>query len=252
MSSLRNAVKRKTHKERSQPADRKKYGLLEKHKDYVLRARDFHRKEKAIKTLREKAVNRNPDEFYFGMQNAQTRDGIHRTSITKPNKYTQEELLLMKTQDMAYILAKAQAEKKKVERLQASLHATAQAAINRHIVFEDDEDEERETAVQVEDESRDTGGDELTPEVLTLERLAGAKSLPKRAQKLRAGAYRELQQRRERAQKMMSLVVDMDLKKQVMGRGSKRKIKLRGRRNKEDEDDGAAPVVFRWRRERKK
>ena len=34
MSSLRNAVKRVTHKERAQPAARKRFGLLEKHKDY--------------------------------------------------------------------------------------------------------------------------------------------------------------------------------------------------------------------------
>lgn len=30
-------------------AARQKYGLLEKHKDYVQRARDFHRKEKTLK-----------------------------------------------------------------------------------------------------------------------------------------------------------------------------------------------------------
>ena len=32
----------------SDRSDRKKLGFLEKHKDYVLRAKDFHKKEKAI------------------------------------------------------------------------------------------------------------------------------------------------------------------------------------------------------------
>ncbi|KAH8049402.1 hypothetical protein JL722_11933 [Aureococcus anophagefferens] len=64
MSSLRNAVKRKTHKERSQPAARKHLGLLEKHSDYKLRADNYHKKQERIKTLSRKASERNEDEFY--------------------------------------------------------------------------------------------------------------------------------------------------------------------------------------------
>ncbi len=75
MASLKNAFRSKAHKERSQPAKRRKLGLLEKHKDYVLRAKDFHFKEKRVKALKEKASFRNPDEFYFGMTNAQTQVG---------------------------------------------------------------------------------------------------------------------------------------------------------------------------------
>lgn len=64
---LRNYVHRRQHKERSQLSHRKKFGLLEKHKDYVQRAKDHHSKRDRIKKLKEKALDRNQDEFYFGM-----------------------------------------------------------------------------------------------------------------------------------------------------------------------------------------
>jgi U3 small nucleolar RNA-associated protein 11 len=123
MSALRNAVKRKTHKERSQPGERRKFGLLEKKKDYVLRARDFHKKEDAIKVLKTKAAYKNPDEFYFGMERNRTKDGVHVGRADESNKYTAEELALMKTQDVKYVALKASVEAKKAEKLRANLHA---------------------------------------------------------------------------------------------------------------------------------
>ena len=73
MSSLRNAIQRRNHKEREQPRSRQKYGILEKHKDYVLRAKDYHSKQDRLKAFREKAYFRNPDEFYFKMINSKTK-----------------------------------------------------------------------------------------------------------------------------------------------------------------------------------
>lgn len=58
--------------ERAQPLARQKLGLLEKHADYVKRARDFHSKEDRITKLREKASGKNKDEFYFGMIKSKT------------------------------------------------------------------------------------------------------------------------------------------------------------------------------------
>ena len=72
MSSLRNSLHRRNHKERSQLAHRFRLGILEKHKDYVLRARDFHSKQDRITRLRQKAADRNRDEFYFGMKGERT------------------------------------------------------------------------------------------------------------------------------------------------------------------------------------
>ncbi|KAK4558748.1 hypothetical protein RGQ29_008143 [Quercus rubra] len=78
MSSLRNVVNRRAHKERAQPHARKKFGLLEKHKDYVERAQAFHKKEDTLRKLKEKVAFRNPDEFHFKMIKTRTVDGVHK------------------------------------------------------------------------------------------------------------------------------------------------------------------------------
>ena len=106
MSSLRNAVKRKTHKERSQPGERKRLGLLEKHKDYVLRAQDYNKKQEHLKKLRLKAAFRNPDEFYFKMVKSKTKNGVHISEKNHGKTYTNEEIKSMKAQDMSYVQLK--------------------------------------------------------------------------------------------------------------------------------------------------
>lgn len=72
-SSLRNSIHRRNHKERSQLSHRTKLGLLEKHADYVKRARDYHSKQDRLTRLKQKAVERNKDEFYFSMKGEKTK-----------------------------------------------------------------------------------------------------------------------------------------------------------------------------------
>src|SRR5277367_597824 len=74
-SSLRNSLHRRNHKERGQLAHRTRFGLLEKHADYVKRARDYHSKQDRLTRLRQKAADRNKDEFYFAMTKERTKVG---------------------------------------------------------------------------------------------------------------------------------------------------------------------------------
>lgn len=71
------------HRERSQPDHRKKFGYLEKKADYKKRALDHQIKAKRIKKLKNKALDRNPNEFNFHMINSRLVDGVH-TETVKP------------------------------------------------------------------------------------------------------------------------------------------------------------------------
>mmetsp|Transcript_23030 Transcript_23030/g.32444 ORF Transcript_23030/g.32444 Transcript_23030/m.32444 type:complete len:304 (+) Transcript_23030:132-1043(+) len=126
MSSLRNAVKRVTHKERSQPTRRAHLGILEKKKDYRIRAQDFHRKENALANLRNKAAERNPDEFYFGMKTSEVRDGKHRKTMEARNEQLEDQIgpeavKIMKTQDLSYVRMQIGKDAKLLERMKSSL-----------------------------------------------------------------------------------------------------------------------------------
>ncbi|KAL8836682.1 MAG: hypothetical protein Q9170_002814 [Blastenia crenularia] len=103
MSSMRNVVQRRNHKERAQPAQRGKWGILEKHKDYSLRARDYNEKKKRLKILREKAAERNPDEFSYGMLSSKTDRHGRRIQDRGNLSLSQDAVKLLKTQDAGYL-----------------------------------------------------------------------------------------------------------------------------------------------------
>ncbi|KAI9460568.1 u3 small nucleolar RNA-associated protein 11 [Lactarius psammicola] len=143
MSSLRNSLHRRNHKERSQLSHRQRFGILEKHKDYVLRARDYHSKQDRIQRLRQKAADRNKDEFYFGMNRQKTQEGVHvqdRGNASLPV----DMVKILKTQDENYVRTMRAAGLKKIEKLKDQLSALADLFVpsTRDNVHESDDDDD--------------------------------------------------------------------------------------------------------------
>ncbi|KAI0034161.1 small-subunit processome [Vararia minispora EC-137] len=117
---LRNSLHRRNHKERSQLAHRERLGILEKHKDYVLRARDYHSKRDRLKRLAQKAADRNKDEFYFGMNRQRTERGVHVHERGNP-VLPGDTIKVLKTQDENYVRTMRAAGLKKIEKLKVQL-----------------------------------------------------------------------------------------------------------------------------------
>ncbi|KAM4068049.1 utp11 protein [Hirsutella rhossiliensis] len=148
MSSMRNAVQRRPHRERAQPLERRRLGLLEKHKDYSLRAEDYGKKKAQLKSLRQKAADRNEDEFYFGMM-SRKGPGSRITSGKSWNGTVQgdrgnkaldlDTVRLLKTQDMGYVRTMRQVVSKEVARLEEQVVLTR--GLDR-LEEEDDDDED--------------------------------------------------------------------------------------------------------------
>ena len=141
MSTYRKAAPRRTHRERAQPLSRSKFGFLEKKKDYVLRAKDYHKKEDALKILKQKAAFRNKDEFYFGMIATSTVKGAH--VLARNDGHDHETQRLMKTQDANYIQMQQSINKKKIGKLADGIHISDETTAN-HIIFLEDEKQVKE------------------------------------------------------------------------------------------------------------
>ncbi|KEF54190.1 uncharacterized protein A1O9_09985 [Exophiala aquamarina CBS 119918] len=154
MSSLRNAVARRPHRERGQIQSREKWGLLEKHKDYSLRAKDYNTKKKKIAQLSQKVREKNPDEFAFGML-SQGKAGLGKhKSGAKANgdaggPLSHDAVKLLKTQDANYLRDVVAQGRKEMERLRQEVGMDAvtldgQGQAKRKIFMEQDDTEKPE------------------------------------------------------------------------------------------------------------
>lgn len=189
------------------------------------------------------------------MEKTRTKGGIHVVPTGEANKYTQEQLRLMKTQDVGYLSMKSQAEKKKVEKMQESLHLIgAPVQERRHVVFVEDGAEVKKFDPET---YFDTPADLLErsynrprkaqlaegPLVLGSRTASGAVTA-KSAEKRKAAAYRELLQRQSRQGALSGASQRLEYQKQVMGNGRKRKLA--------PEEANGQSGIFRWKTERKR
>uniref|UniRef100_A0A8C0ISI8 U3 small nucleolar RNA-associated protein 11 n=1 Tax=Chelonoidis abingdonii TaxID=106734 RepID=A0A8C0ISI8_CHEAB len=207
---------------------------------------DYHKKQNALKALRKKALEKNPDEFYFKM----TRDGVHVIKQPK-EEVTQEQLKVMRTQDLKYVEMKRVAEAKKIERMKSELHLLDDQGTqsNKHVFFFDTKKEVQEfdvaTHLNTSPELVDRVYNRPTIETLQKETVKGATHpahLKKLAQQ-RKHQYSLLKQRIEREKMMFVIAQKIQARKDLLDKTSKVKVK---------KETVNSPAVYKFKFQRKR
>lgn len=157
------------HRERAQPANRTRLGLLEKKKDYVLRARDFQSKKKRLHAMKVKAAYKNPDEFYFGMVKSRVDKATGRVrQQAEHEKLPVDVIKLMKSQDLKHIQEMIRVNERKLDAFKAEhailigTQSEAQKKENKkgtHVKFIEDDEELADLIIENSvgnDENEDT------------------------------------------------------------------------------------------------
>ncbi|KAI8969840.1 small-subunit processome [Pilobolus umbonatus] len=258
MSTIRNAVQRRNHKERGQLGGRERLGLLEKKKDYLLRAKDYHTKQNKLKAMREKALFRNPDEFYFKMINTQTQKGVH---IAKRNEELPDDMVqLMKSQDKQYIKYQRDLSKRRLQRLKESLHFIDDGNIDdmktdedskpksNHIVFVDNEEQVRkfspakhlDTLPELVHRKFNRPTTKSLTEADVLATITGREL--KDIKKERENKYKEMMSRVKREEQLAKAEEELAIQKALRQKGRKKKVGT----------DSYGLPVYKWAAERKK
>lgn len=228
--------------------------------------------------MRTKAAMRNPDEFYFGMNNAQVKDGHHKSN-TDYRDVAPEMIQLMKDQDLSYFRMQKQKDAKKAERLQASLHLLSNdvdddgvdgiRSKQKHTVFVEDREaadnfdvaehfdtipelagrkfnrlrkEDIKKAAKENTTEYDEDGKETKLSRKQIEKQEKvARKIARKLAKARAAAYGEMEARVKRAEAMQNAEDRLTLEKNLQGKGRKRKVR--------EAEDGKPPQ-YKWRRKR--
>lgn len=249
MAKLVHNVQKKQHRERSQPQARSRWGQLQKHKDYSLRAKDYHRKETTLKLLREKARERNPDEYYRGMhsQKIDPRTGTllaSRAGQDEDSQLSQDQVKLLKTQDANYVRTMKQQHAKSLER---DLKTTTFGHKGSHTIFVDSKQELRDFEPHKHFNT--------TPELLraaesdpmhnrlTIDQLASTRLPPTlaNAHKKKLRSLHRTASTAERERKLAEVLERMETQHNAMAKGSKKKI---------TDSSGKKTYLFRKQRKR--
>lgn len=240
---LKHVVHRRVHLERHQPSSRKKLGYLEKHKDYVKRAKDFHQKERQVKSLYRKAFFRNKEEFAYGMHSTKIENG---KVFEKPKHLSTDELRLVDSQDARYIRMREQMDLRVAAKKAEKLHFLDASKPNKHTLFVDNDEIAQNVAASSSGRSSIRAPKRKTldnfdvaehldtvPEMLGCQanrlrkkQLETAKlSDPSKMQKDTQESYKVLFHYQERAKKLRKVREELELRTHLRGKGKKSKVK---------------------------
>lgn len=228
-------IAKRQHRERHQPSDRKKWGLLEKKKDYRQRAQDYHKKQAHLALLRSKAAQRNEDEFDYGMIRAKSKDGALVKERQASQALSNDAVKLLKTQDEGYIRTLENQERKKVERAKNGIILPN---LGRHTVYVENEDEmQRWNAAEHFDTSSSSVGncENRQRKGQTVSEL----SAEQERQKL--DSLKEFKSRIIRQKELSKLRQEVDLQRELMKKGPKVKSV-----------DSEGKVTYKWLNVRKR
>lgn len=216
----------------------------------LVRADDYKKKKKTIKALKKKAAERNPDEFYFKMNSSQMRNGVHRE--IKNNAMDIETAKMFKTQDQGYLNYKKSIEMRKIEKLRENLHFIDSSeqlskVRNSHKLFVDDaeavEKFDRVSHFNTSEELLSRSFNRISKDdIKKLQDSVIQKASVKKINSAISEKYTELSQRLKRLKKIDSAVQAVTLQRNLMGKGTKRKLEI--------ESDQGKVTVYKWKRER--
>jgi U3 small nucleolar RNA-associated protein 11 len=119
--------------------------MLEKHKDYSLRAADYNLKKKKLGQLSQKAKERNPDEFAFGMMSAENGTAGKHGKGGNEALLSHDAVKLLKTQDSGYLRTVSNRGRREVQKLEEQvklaevMREDGTPKTGKKIVFSDEE-----------------------------------------------------------------------------------------------------------------
>nr|XP_039330951.1 probable U3 small nucleolar RNA-associated protein 11 [Saimiri boliviensis boliviensis] len=208
------------------------------------------KKQEYLRALRKKALEKNPDEFYYKMTRVKRQDGVHGIKQTK-EEVTPEQLKPMRTQDVKYIEMKRVAEAKKMERLKSELHLLHFQGKQRskHVFFFDTKKDVEQfdvaTHLQTALELVHRVFNRPRIETLQKEKAKGVTHQTglKRIAKERQKQYNCLTQQIEREKKLFVIAQKIQTRKDLLDKTQKVKVK---------KETVNSPAIYKFQSRRKR